>query len=65
MRVSFILELDGQVIQYAAKKEDNPEEALKSFKSIVEKEEKKGDWFELPFTTSAVHLILVIGDSKP
>ena len=28
-----------------AKKEDNPEDALKAFLSIVDKEEKKGDWY--------------------
>jgi len=27
-----------------AKKEDDPEQALKEFKTIVEKEEEKGDW---------------------
>ena len=27
-----------------AKKEDNPEEALIAFKTIVEKEDEKGDW---------------------
>lgn len=29
----------------AAKKEDNPEEALKDFQAIVEQEEEKGDWY--------------------
>lgn len=29
---------------YSAKKEDNPEEAIKEFRSIVEHEEEKGDW---------------------
>lgn len=28
-----------------AKKEDNPEEALKEFQVIVEQEEDKGDWY--------------------
>lgn len=27
-----------------AKKEDDPEQALKEFKVIVDKEEEKGDW---------------------
>lgn len=27
-----------------AKKEDDPEQALKEFKAIVDKEEEKGDW---------------------
>jgi hypothetical protein len=28
-----------------AKKEDNPEEALKEFRAIVDQETEKGDWF--------------------
>ena len=32
-----------------AKKEDDPEQALKEFKTIVDKEEEKGDWY-IPFT---------------
>ena len=28
-----------------AKKEDNPEQALKEFRAIVDKEEEKGDWY--------------------
>jgi hypothetical protein len=27
-----------------AKKEDDPEQALKEFRAIVDKEEEKGDW---------------------
>ncbi len=27
-----------------AKKEDNPDEALKEFRAIVDQEEEKGDW---------------------
>jgi len=27
-----------------AKKEDNPEEALKDFRAIVDQESEKGDW---------------------
>jgi COP9 signalosome complex subunit 2 len=27
-----------------AKKEDNPEEALKEFRAIVDQEDEKGDW---------------------
>ena len=27
-----------------AKKEDNPEQALKDFRAIVDQEEEKGDW---------------------
>lgn len=30
-----------------AKKEDDPEQALKEFKAIVDKEEEKGDWYTL------------------
>jgi hypothetical protein len=29
----------------AAKKEDNPEEALKAFRAIVDQETEKGDWW--------------------
>jgi hypothetical protein len=32
---------------WIAKKEDDPEQALKEFKAIVEKEEQKGDWYTL------------------
>jgi len=32
-----------------AKKEDDPEQALKEFKAIVDKEEEKGDWYILFF----------------
>lgn len=37
-----------------AKKEDNPEDALKDFQAIVEQEDEKGDWYEHenPFTTA-------------
>ena len=30
-----------------AKKEDNPEGALKDFRAIVDQEEEKGDWYVL------------------
>lgn len=30
---------------WIAKKEDDPEQALKEFKVIVDKEEEKGDWY--------------------
>jgi len=29
---------------YTAKKEDDPEQALKAFRAIVEQEGEKGDW---------------------
>ena len=32
---------------WTAKKEDDPEQALKEFKAIVDKEEEKGDWYIL------------------
>ena len=32
-----------------AKKEDDPEQALKEFKTIVDKEEEKGDWYIIFF----------------
>ena len=31
-----------------AKKEDNPEQALKEFRAIVDQEEEKGDWYTPP-----------------
>ena len=31
-----------------AKKEDNPEEALKESRAIVDQEEEKGDWYVPP-----------------
>jgi len=30
-----------------AKKEDNPEEALKEFRAIVDQEDEKGDWYDI------------------
>ena len=35
------------LIPRIAKKEDDPEQALKEFKAIVDKEEEKGDWYAL------------------
>jgi hypothetical protein len=32
-------------IPRVAKKEEDPEQALKEFKAIVDKEEEKGDWY--------------------
>jgi COP9 signalosome complex subunit 2 len=29
----------------SAKKEDNPEEALKEFRAIVDQEKEQGDWY--------------------
>lgn len=36
--------IDFTVLWYTAKKEDNPEEALKEFKAIVDQEAQMGDW---------------------
>ena len=33
-----------RLIALVAKKEDDPEQALKEFRAIVDKEEEKGDW---------------------
>lgn len=41
----------------AAKKEDNPEDALKDFQAIVEQEEEKGDWCGINSFPVAHHLI--------
>lgn len=35
----------------AAKKDDNPEEALKEFRTIVEQEQEQGDWWVFDFTS--------------
>jgi hypothetical protein len=41
----------------AAKKEDNPEEALKAFRALVEQETGKGDWFvAIAFESNQVNL---------
>jgi hypothetical protein len=41
----------------AAKKEDSPEDALKAFRAIVEKEETKGDWYvHVAIHATRVHL---------
>ena len=37
-----------------AKKEDNPEQALKEFRAIVDQEEEKGDWYAI--RASIVHI---------
>ena len=39
-----------------AKKEDDPEQALKEFKAIVDKEEEKGDWY-VPFLRYHLEMI--------
>ena len=41
--VSFI-GLNLKLMTFKAKKEDNPEEALKEFRAIVDQETEKGDW---------------------
>ncbi len=33
------------LMDITAKKEDNPEQALKEFRAIVDQEEEKGDWY--------------------
>ena len=35
-----------------AKKDDNPEQALKEFRTIVDQEEEKGDWYASGFTST-------------
>lgn len=55
-------DVDLENLYYTAKskKEDSPEEALKAFKDIVEKEEEKGDWgFKaLKQATKLLYLVL-------
>lgn len=41
--VSFVVVVSS--LLRIAKKEDDPEQALKEFKAIVDKEEEKGDWY--------------------
>jgi len=38
------VDIENLYYQAKAKKEDNPEQALKEFKAIVDQEEEKGDW---------------------
>jgi len=53
---------DVENIYYAAKskKEDDPEQALKEFKTIVDKEEEKGDWGFKALKQSTKLLFLVL-----
>jgi len=53
---------DVENMYYAAKskKEDDPEQALKEFKAIVEKEEEKGDWGFKALKQSTKLLFLVL-----
>lgn len=41
--------LDASDLLLSAKKEDNPEEALKEFRAIVDQEKEQGDWY-VPLT---------------
>ena len=47
-----------------AKKEDNPEEALKEFRAIVDQEDEKGDWSDLAWLNFNQMLIFLQGVSK-
>lgn len=42
---------------FTAKKEDNPEQALKEFRAIVDQEEEKGDWYASGILIARHHLI--------
>lgn len=48
----------------AAKKEDNPEEALKEFRAIVDQEDEKGDWSDTTSLNFNRMLIFPPGVSK-
>lgn len=39
----------SDLLNLSAKKEDNPEEALKEFRAIVDQEKEQGDWY-VPLT---------------
>lgn len=47
-----------------AKKEDSPEEALKAFKVIVEREEEKGDWYAPFLKPVIIDIAAHIGASR-
>ena len=47
-----------------AKKEDDPEQALKEFRAIVDKEEEKGDWYNSSTRHSLKLLTAGTGDSR-
>lgn len=51
--VGFLL-IKIYMYMYIAKKEDNPEEALKEFKAIVEQEEEMGDWYAI---LTSIHIL--------
>lgn len=43
----------------SAKKDDNPEEALKEFRAIVDQEEEQGDWYAYEIVLSTVIISLM------
>ena len=43
-----------------AKKDDNPEQALKEFRAIVDQEEEKGDWYVSTHSIYNDHLYSLI-----
>lgn len=47
----------------AAKKDDNPEEALKEFRAIVDQEEEQGDWWDLHHLAT-IHTIRIFYTSR-
>lgn len=43
---TILIQVDNSIPKIVkAKKEDNPEQALKEFRAIVDQEEEKGDWY--------------------
>jgi hypothetical protein len=45
VRIPPTLSVISDASHHLAKKEANPEEALKAFRAIVDQETEKGDWF--------------------
>jgi len=55
--ISFVIIIS--LFPRVAKKEDDPEQALKEFKTIIEKEEEKGDWC-VPFADVTLRWLTVL-----
>lgn len=45
---------------FTAKKEDNPEQALKEFRAIVDQEDEKGDWYASGIPMARYHGLTII-----
>ena len=47
-------DVENQYYMAKGKKEDNPEQALKMFKTIVDNEKEKGDWCVHPISRNSI-----------